>query len=174
MSGKALNSKQVTAAALCAADELTNAKIAEQVGVSERTLDRWLTEPLFLDAMAEHNRRIQAAMLRLDIAKRHKRVGILDDQLKKALRVQEARAEAYADDPDAHGGETGLIVKTVKQIGGGQNAQTVTEYQVDTALQKQIESLMERAAKELGQEVERTESGGVVTVQLVNVDLDQL
>lgn len=124
--------------------------------MSERTYRGWKTDPRFLDLVAEENRRIEAGMLKLAIAKRHNRLKTLNDLYDKSLQVVADRAAAYGGDVDAHGGHTGLLVKQVKVIGSGQNAQTTTEYQVDTGLVKQIESLMERAAKELGQEVEKS------------------
>lgn len=141
---------------LVAEDEMTDEAIAEQIGVTRQTLARWKVQPDFLDAVADENRRIEAGMLKLAIAKRHKRVETLHDLYMKSLQVVAERAKAYANDKEAHGGATGLLVKQVKVIGSGSNAQTTTEYQVDTGLIKQIESLMERAAKETGQEVAKS------------------
>ena len=141
---------------MLAEDELTDEEISQVVGVTRRTLCRWKEEPQFLDAIAEHTRRIEAGMLKLAIAKRHKRMETLNDLYAKSLQVVRERAEAYAGDADAHGGETGLLVRQEKIIGGGRNAQTTAEYVVDTGLVKQIESLMERASKEMGQEVDRS------------------
>jgi len=157
---KALTAKQLRAAALLAEDELTDQQIADELQVHLRTIGGWKERDDMKDAIADHVQKVQAGMLRLDIAKRHKRVKVLDDLLKKSLQVMEERADAYRDDPDAHGGATGLIVKSVKQIGGGPNAQVVTEYQVDTGLAKQITSLLDQASGELGQKVEKHEHSG--------------
>lgn len=174
MAEKPLSAKQLKAAALCAEDELNDDEIAAEVGIGLRTLGNWKTDPAFLDAIALHAQRVQAAMLRLDIAKKTKRVKTLNDLYLKSITVIEERADAYADDPDAHGGGTGLIVKTVKQIGAGQNAQTVTEYQVDTGLMKQLESLMHSAAKELGQIVDKSEQSGNMTVTVVGINAEDI
>lgn len=186
MSEKPLTSKQKTAAALCAADELTDAGIAAQVGITERTIGRWKKDPRFLDAVNEHTARVQAAMLQLDIAKRHKRVAILDSLLTGSLQIIEERAAVYArgeseptdgggdlaqdTDPDgepwvAPGASTGLLVRQVKIIGTGNNAMKTIEYQVDTGLVKQIESLMDKAASELGQKVDKVAVTGDVVIR---------
>ena len=126
--------------------------IAAEVGISERAYRNWRSDPRFLDLVAEETRRIEAGVLKLAIAKRHKRIETLNDLYEKSLQVVRDRAEAYAGDPEAHGGQTGLLVRQEKITG---KVRTV-EYAVDTGLVKQIESLMERAAKETGQEVAKS------------------
>lgn len=169
--------KKARAAALLAADEMTDAEIAAEVGVTERTLGRWKQLPDFLDAISEHTQRVQAAMLRLDIAKRHKRVSILDDLLNKSLTVIEERAAMYGEeielpegfDQDEYGapagGKTGLLTRQVKIIGTGEHSMKTIEYQVDTGLVKQITSLMDQAANELGQKVDKVAVTGDVTIR---------
>jgi hypothetical protein len=169
MSQKLLNEKQQRAAALCAADELTDEEIAASVGVTRRQYARWKLEPLFLDAVTEHTARVQAAMLKLDIAKRHKRVEYLDMLHQKSLAVIQARADAMTD--DAPGTNTGLMVKQVKQIGTGPNAVTIEEFQIDAALMKEIRAIQEQAAAELGQKVDKVAvTGDVIVRRYVGVD----
>jgi hypothetical protein len=160
---KVLNEKQQRAAALCAEDELTDEEIAASVGISRTTLHRLKYEPLFLDAIAEHTARVQAAMLKLDIAKRHKRVECLDMLHQKSLAVIQARADAMPD--DAPGTNTGLMVRQVKQIGTGPNAVTIEEFQIDAALMKEIRAIQEQAAAELGQKVDKVAVTGDVIVR---------
>jgi hypothetical protein len=49
------------------------------------------------------------------------------------------------------GGDTGLLVKTLKSIGAGENAQVVAEYAVDTALLAEIRKHEDHVAVDLGQ-----------------------
>jgi transposase-like protein len=155
--------KRVEAAALLAQDELTDEEIAQRVGVARQTLTRWKVEPDFLDMITEHTARVQSAMLRLDIAKRHKRVEKLDILHEKSWSVIEARAAAMPN--DAPGTKTGLLVHQVKQVGAGPSATIVDEYVVDTALMKEIRAIQEQAAAELGQKVDKVAVTGDVIVR---------
>lgn len=63
-----------------------------------------------------------------------------------------------AIDPEmmkAAGGSTGLLVRKLKQIGSGENAELVEEFEVDTGLLKEMREHEKQAAQELGQWVER-------------------
>ncbi len=173
-----LSKQKIEAAVLVAQDELSDEKIAEQIGVTRRTLANWKKDREFSDYVDEENRQVQAAMLRLDIAKRHKRVSILDDLLQKSLTVISERAQMYAADDgelltgfdeDEYGtpagGRTGLLTRQVKILGTGEHQIKTIEYQVDTGLVKQITSLMEQAASELGQKVDKVAVTGTMVVR---------
>lgn len=164
--GTILTNKQATAAAYVAADELSNEEIAEAVGIGTRTLYRWKEQDVFKAAVNEHVEAIQSAMLRHDIAKRHKRLGTLNRLHEKMLAVIDDRAKKYADAP---GGETGLIVEDVKAVGNGRDAQIVEVYAFDAALVREIRAVHEQAAKELGQWTEKSEIVGTSTVNLVGI-----
>jgi hypothetical protein len=86
------------------------------------------------------------------------RIARLDDLERRYWRVIEERAAELAANDHASGGSTGLIVKQHKIIGGGDNAQFVTEYVADTAVTKEIRAIYEDAAKEMGQRIERSET----------------
>ncbi len=195
-----LTSKQIQAAALLAADEISDEAIAERLGVARKTLQRWRELPDFLDAMADHNHRVETAMLRLDIAKRHKRVAILNDLQNKMLTVIDERAAHYQvieienaiTETDQRrmarvaaemfgttdetvvppGGTTGIVVRQLKMVGSGMSAKIVEEFAVDTGLIKELRANQEQAAKELGQWVDRSEQSGSLTsrVQIVGID----
>jgi hypothetical protein len=159
------------AAVLLAEDELTNEHIAEQCGVSVPTLWRWRQHPEFTERIAEHTAALQATMLRHAVAKRHKRLATLDRLHTKALGVIESRADEM--DGEAPGAETGLLVKTFKQIGQGPGAQMVTEYAVDTALMREIRAIEEQAAKELGQwEEKQAVTGSVAVRRYIGIDVE--
>jgi hypothetical protein len=169
-SEKPLTAPQARAAALVAADELSDAAIAAELGIGERTLYRWKELPAFQGAVAAHVAKVQAAMLRLDVAKRHKRLAVLDDLHRKMLAVIEERGAAMKD--DAPGAGTGLIVRDLKVIGGGEHAQTVEVFAFDRAIVAEVRATHEQAAKELGQWTEKVEHGGAVE-RRVRVVLDE-
>ena len=73
------------------------------------------------------------------------------------LLVIEERAES-PDLADVPGGKTGLVTKTLKGIGSGDDFQVVEIYEVDTGTVKEIRALQEQVAEELGQRVDPTET----------------
>jgi len=174
---KPLTAPQRRAAVLLAEDELTEDKIAAEVGVSIRTLYDWKQRPDMQDAMAAHAQKVQAGMSRLAIAKRHKRVAVLDELHGKLLAIIEARA----NDPDIAalpGGETGLIVRQLKQVRhvyekdpddpSSKPAQVTVEMweaALDTGLLKEIRALEDQAATELGQKIEKVAVNGEMMVR---------
>ena len=162
------------AAVLVAEDERSDEDIAAAVGIARRSLARWKRDPEFAALVGDHIGQIQAAMLKHAIAKKHKRIAVLDDLHAKALQVIAERSddETMADAP---GGDTGLMVRQVKMIGYGKSMQVVEEYAVDTGLLREIRALHEQTAKELGQWVDRSESEVTRTeIQIVGVDAGKL
>jgi len=71
---------------------------------------------------------------------------------------------------DVPGASTGMLVKTLKSIGSGQNARTVVEWTVDESLMRILASLEKQAALETGQDKEK---GGVQKLW-VGIDIDEL
>lgn len=58
----------------------------------------------------------------------------------------------------APGADTGMLTRSFKVIGRGLGTQTIEEWEIDTALNKQLLDLHERTARELGQWTEKTET----------------
>lgn len=156
--------KREHAALLVAEDDLTDEAIAQAVGIGRRTLATWKTQPEFAALVGDAVGQVQAAMLKLSIARKHKRLAVLDDLHTKALAVIEERAQ---DNTGAPGEATGLMVRQVKQIGVGKSAQVIEEYAVDTGLMREIRALHEQAAKELGQWSDKHEIAGAGGVPLM-------
>jgi hypothetical protein len=52
---------------------------------------------------------------------------------------------------EAAGGTTGLLVRTVKSVGKGNDAELIDLYEVDTGLLREIREFSKQAAQELGQ-----------------------
>lgn len=154
------------AASLLAEDELTDVEIAARLGIGRGTLGRWKQSPVFGAKVAELAREMGERSARYAIARKTRRVLGLDDRRNRMLRVIEERSA----DPSMQavpGGQTGLLVRTVKSIGGGDNAREVEEYAVDTALLKELREVEKQAAQELGQLTEHVELTGAVVVKVL-------
>jgi hypothetical protein len=145
------------AAQLVADDRLTDREIAEQCGIDKATLERWKLQPTF-------SARVQAIIgayakraLKHGIARRERRVGVLNDLHNKMLQVIDERAKSK-DMAAVPGGKTGIVTKTLKGIGKGEDFQAIEEYRVDTGTIAEIRDVQKQAAEELGQWIRRTES----------------
>lgn len=160
MTQKTLSGKQERAAVLVAEDELSNEDIARQCGVTRKTVDRWKTEPEFKARVSQIIRDLSENLERYAIARRDLRVAEYNERRRLLIEVRRQRAEQLKD--EAPGGDTGLIVRQVKVIGGGRDAELVTEYAVDTGLLKAQLDLEKQAAIEAGQWLEKKDvtSGG--------------
>jgi hypothetical protein len=162
---------RIRAAVLVAEDRLTDIEIAAEVGVSERQLERWKGHPEFAARVDAHVKAADAKIARLGIARQMRRVQAQDDRWRRMQAVIDARA----GDPElsaAPGGDTGLLVRQQKALGGGDNFQVVEEFAVDTGLLRELRELEKQAAQELGQWTDRHEySGGIVHVHAAAAEL---
>lgn len=189
--------KSERAAVLLAADDISDREIAAKLHISRTTLHTWKQHPEFAGRVGGERGQIQAGMLKLAIAKKHERVKVLDDLQTDLLTIRQARAAEYAAlaaqraaEPETKrvsrevfggrgevpaGGETGLILRTIKQIGSGPMATIVEEFGIDTGMIREIRALHEQAARELGQWDSGTPAGTNVEVRLyVGIDVDQV
>jgi hypothetical protein len=94
------------------------------------------------------------------------RVDALNQRWNRLHRVIDDRAK----DPTmtAPGAETGLLVRTHKQLGSAEYPNIVEEYEVDTGLLKALLDHEKQAAQELGQWSEKARVGqGPIEVQVV-------
>jgi hypothetical protein len=149
-----------TAAALLADDNLTDEQIAEQAGISRRTLARWKDHPEFVAQVQQVVGQLERAALRLAIAQRRKRVARLNTDW---LKLQQVRDERGTDPKmvGIPGGQTGLLVHRERAIGTGRNQTIIDEYEVDTGLLKALLDHEKQAAQELGQWSDKLEHGGI-------------
>ena len=112
---------------------------------------------------------ISDGVVKLAITERSNRVSILDDILTRYRALIEARA---LDMADVAGGKTGLLVRQLKQVGSGRDAQIVEEYAADTAVTREMRAAMQQAAQELGQWQEKADPNAVApppfVVEVVN------
>jgi transposase-like protein len=159
------------AAQLLAESELTYPEIAEKCGVVRQTLYNWRQQPEFKARVQEEIEEYVAVVRRRGIARLEKRVDALNDRWRRMQRVIEARAQTYAD--DAHGAETGLLCRTVRWEGTGDDRRAINEYEFDAALAREMREHEKQAAQELGQWTEKRELSGdpdhPVVVKVVKV-----
>ena len=146
-----------TAAQFVADDRLTDREIAEQCGIDKATLERWKLQPSFKTRVQAIVAEYAKRALKHGIARRERRMGVLNELHNKLLQVidERAKSEEMAAVP---GGRTGIVTKTVKGVGKGEDFRTVEEYRVDTASIAEIRDIQKQAAEELGQWIKRTES----------------
>ncbi len=85
------------------------------------------------------------------------RVSALEDRWTRMRQIIDERAQA-PEMESVPGGKTGLLVMTYKQIGSGQNAQMVREYELDRALLTELREHEKQTAEELGQWTTRRET----------------
>lgn len=169
-----LTDRQEAVARLIAEGGKTDEAIAQEQGLAPKTVQRWRQVEAFTARVQALQDAMAAAVVSEGIALRTKRVAALNDRWNRMQRVIAERAEdpAVAYVP---GGSTGLLVHTVKMIGGGRDATTVDEYAVDVGLLKELRAHEEQAAKELGQWTEKQEHTGEVLVRrYLGVDIDSV
>jgi hypothetical protein len=149
--------KREKTAQLIAEDSLSDEKIAECAEISRSTLSRWKGEPRFIARVEAIASAYAKRALNRGIARKERRVAVLNELHEKMLLVISERA-ASPDLESVPGGKTGLVTKMLKGIGKGEDFQVVEVYEVDTGTVKEIRALQEQVAEELGQRVERTET----------------
>jgi transcriptional regulator with XRE-family HTH domain len=152
--GFAWSNRSVVAAQLLAEGNLRQDEVAERVNVHRNTLLRWLKSSEFtnrIDSIVDEHRK---AVRRRGLAILERRVDALNDRWLALHRVIQERAKdpSLADIP---GGQTGLVVRTVRAIGKGENFERIELYEVDTGLLNEIRQHEKQAAQELGQWVEK-------------------
>jgi hypothetical protein len=145
-----LNAKKERAAILVSEDRLIDQQIAETIGISRQQLVRWKAHPVFAARVAELTRIWTERALRYGLARRERRLAVLEDQHNRLLAVIHARA-ADPSMADVPGGNTGLLLRTYKGLGNGDAARIVEEFSVDCATIRELRGIQEQFAKELGQ-----------------------
>lgn len=165
--------KHHEAALLLAEDELTDEQIADRVGIHRQTLANWKKDSGFAGLIGDQVGRLNAAMLRLPIAKKRERLKTLNTLHQKAMQVIEERAADMEDEATATG--TGLLVRQIKIVRNGDDVTVQREYVVDVALMREIRALEEQASKELGQWVDKSEvTGELRTIEIREIRVPRL
>jgi hypothetical protein len=152
------------AALLVAQDSLSDEKIADELGISRKTLHNWKTDAAFVERVNQIVAEIQEKIVARGIAEKQNRIDALNRRHKLMEEVIGARAKNLSSVPG--GGKTGLLVRQVKGIGKGEQFQVIEEYAVDTGLLKEMREHEKQAAIEVGQWSEKHEltgkNGGVI------------
>jgi hypothetical protein len=161
------------AAALLAADEMTDLEIAEEIGVARRTLSTWKDHPEFARRVRDLALAIGQELTRHAIALKLRRMRAYDERWRALQRIIAERAADPAMQ-SVPGGKTGLLVRRLKSIGAGENAREVSEYEVDTALLKELRELEKQAAQEAGQWSTKHEVRGAVASVSVIPEIGEL
>jgi hypothetical protein len=150
------HARATKAAELVAEGSLTYPAIAAEVGVARQTVWEWRQHPEFRARVAEHQAEIREEVRRLGVASRENRVRAYNARWERMRRIIEERAADPAMQ-GVPGGTTGLLVRTVKRIGTGDQARDVEEFTVDTGLLRELRDLEKQAAQDLGQWAEKSE-----------------
>jgi hypothetical protein len=145
------------AAQLVADDRLTDREIAEQCGIDKATLERWKLQPTFRARVQTIVQAYAKRALKHGISRRERRVAVLNDLHNKMLQVIDERAKSE-DMAGVPGGKTGIVTRTLKGVGKGDDFQVVEEHRVDTGTIAEIRDVQKQAAEELGQWIKRTET----------------
>lgn len=130
---------------------------------AEQSASRLAQRPEIQARLAELRKEITASLTDCSIREVETRVRALQDRWTRLNRIIEARG-ADPDHAKAPGGDTGLLVRTLKQLGRGEDAETVEEFKLDTGLLTEMRATERQAAQELGQWTEKHEHTGEVTL----------
>lgn len=137
-------------AALQTSEGRSAQKIADQLKVTRKTIERWRQLPPFVARVREHQeelfRSIRAkgvAVIELRVRARQRRLNALYSICKKRA-ANPKRGNAEWDD-------TGLVVRRDKMLGSGETAMLTTEFELDAAMLKAMYDLEEGIATDMGQ-----------------------
>jgi hypothetical protein len=144
------SAKAEKVALLVAQDDKPDHAIAKTCRISKATLERWKALPEFAARVEEHRTAWREQLTAEGIANRKNRVAAQNDRWRKMQQIVVERAADKANEK-VPGWQTGLLVHRRKQIGGGESAQVVDEYEVDTGLLKELREHEKLTAEELGQ-----------------------
>lgn len=149
---------------------LSMARIAEQVGVTERTIFNWKRDPDFNAYLIEIIEANSQEIRNIGVANLRTRLLALDERWKCARRIAYARAR---DDKfkDAPGGDTGFMLRKVRTVAG----RAVADFVPDYALFGLLNDIELMAARTTGQLIVKHEHTGPNGKPIeMNVDLQEL
>lgn len=149
--------KREKAIQLLAEDYLSDEQIAAEVGIARRTLARWKANPEFARRVGQVTTAYAEGVLKHGLARKTRRLAVLNELHEKMLQVIAERA-TNSELADVPGGKTGLVTKTIKGIGKGDDFRVVEVYQVDIGTVGKICDVQKQAAEELGQWIKRSET----------------
>lgn len=149
---------QEKAAVMLASGEYTRGQVAKEIGVTKASIDNWrMHDPLFVERMKVETRIMAGKFLEEGLALKGKRIQVLTNMYERIMDAIEARGNSM---PRVPGGSTGLVSRTFKSLGSGDNAETVEEHEIDTATVREIRAILRDVAEELGQVSTKNEITG--------------
>jgi hypothetical protein len=166
--------KQHLAASLLADDELSDEQIANEVGITRKTLHNWKQNPEFAALIGDYTGQLQASVLRYAVAKKRKRVEALDLVFHSILEAIAHRTNAMQpdDSPMGHAARTfgdrvppeastGLFAPKTSVTPSGH---IVTDYVFDAPMIRELRETMKQGAQEVGDWTEQSqiEHSGIV------------
>ena len=186
---KSLTPKQRQAAILLAEDELTDQAIADQLGVTKRTIATWKTIPEIKDQIASYVDELEDLALSRSFARKSRRLARYEKRLDAIDTLITERGAEMAD--EVPGGGTGLLLripKTVKHTyepdpedpDGKEIVVHIetNEYREATQLLKEEREILKQYAIETGQFAERREHTGAngtpIQISAIEVVLDEV
>lgn len=125
-------------------------RVAAQVGVAQATLRKWRQGPDSVQQNAESAKADEPSMLHGGIACCANRIHALDKRWRALLTIVDERG---ADPVMAHvpGGRTGLLTRSFKTIGKGEDSLIISFFHIDFRLLAELSRIEKQAAQELGQ-----------------------
>lgn len=171
-----LSTGQKKAAVLLADDHQTDEQIAQELGITRRTLAYWKNEPEFISAVEAAKKEIRDRIMSTGIADKANRIASYNERWQKMHQIIDERAIELQG--LCAGSGTGLLVRQVKQVKvleartnvprefdemseddfiPTRQTKAVEEFAVDTGLLNEMRQLEIQAAKELGQHVEKSD-----------------
>lgn len=146
-------------AAIALGQGKTHEEAATAADVKRATVERWLKQPAFKATVDAEAQRIRDAIRAEGIANRQNRI----DALNRRQQLMDQVIAERAVDPTMQniaGGKTGLMVRSFRGVGKGEDFTLVEEYTVDTGLLKEMREHEKQAAQDLGQWTEKREVAG--------------
>lgn len=167
------------AAALLAADSLTDEQIAAKAKITRRQLVRWKQTPAFADRIASIVEKARAALERRGISDLANRVAAANARWLAMQEVITARAADGKEHPDVPGAATGLLVAKLRVVrveddseDGARRSIDVMDWAVDVGLIHALQSEERQTAQMLGEWSEKREltgpAAGPIVIEYVN------
>jgi hypothetical protein len=146
-------------------------------GGAKQSARRLLTHAYLQRRIEELQSVIADGIVKLAVTDRNARLTALQERQDALRSIVKARA-ADPSNQSAPGANTGYMVRNIKQIGGGDTAQVVEEFVLDTGLLRELREIEKQAAIECGDWFEHEKAppvaGPSATVQVGRPDLRRL
>jgi AcrR family transcriptional regulator len=148
--------KQIIAAAMFGEGKYTINEIAQVVGISRRQIQHWKSKETFAVMVRNAGEAYAKRFLTEGLARKERRLAVLNDMHERVLTSVFERGESKGM-KNIPGGHTGMVTKTLKGIGKGDDFQVVEVYSIDTPVISSLIEIHDAVREELGQNVRKHE-----------------